>query len=55
MPLYLGKDQISITSANGSKYTLYVAENFSPTRLLSYDNYTLQDSNGLYLVPKEED
>ena len=54
MPLYLGKNLINITSSNGDTYTLYITENFSPIRLLSYDNYTLQDSNGLYLIPKEE-
>lgn len=54
MPLYLGSEQLNIAFSDGL-YNLHISESFSPIRLLSYDNYILQDSDGLYLIPKEDD
>lgn len=58
MALYLGgSDKLKI-NVNDTVYCLNV---FSTTpvidniRLLSFDNYVLQDSNGIYLTPKESD
>lgn len=55
MALYLGNEIVQI-NLNGIVYCLNL---FSSTpiingiRLLSSDNYILQDSNGLYLIAKE--
>lgn len=57
MALYLGNsEKLRITLSNG-KYALNIpsisAPSTSGVRLLSFDNYILKDSNGLYLTAKE--
>lgn len=57
MALYLGEDKVKI-NLNGIAYCLNL---FSATPtinngwLLSSDNYILQDSNGIYLIIKEDE
>lgn len=57
MTLYLGEDKVKI-NLNGIAYCLNL---FSATStinngwLLSSDNYILQDSNGIYLIIKEDE
>lgn len=57
MALYLGNDKIKI-NINGIVYNLNL---FSETlilngiRLLSFEGYTLKDSNGLYITAKESE
>lgn len=57
MTLYLGEDKVKI-NLNGIAYCLNL---FSATStinngwLLSSDNYILQDSNGIYLIIKENE
>ena len=56
MALYLGSDKIKINLDN----TIYYLNLFSMppitngVRLLSEDNYTLKDLNGLYITSKED-
>lgn len=57
MALYLGNDKIKI-NLDGIVYCLNLAPINVITnniRLLSSDNYILQDSNGIYLLAKEGD
>ena len=57
MALYLGNDKIKI-NLDGIAYCLNLAPINVITnniRLLSSDNYILQDSNGIYLLAKEGD
>jgi len=57
MALYLGSEKVNV-NLNKIKYILNL---FSKTSildgiiLLSSDNYILKDSNGLYLIAKEDD
>ena len=55
MGLYLGNgDKFKITTINGA-CTLHIGTPItSGVRLLSFDNYILKDSNGLFLTPKED-
>lgn len=56
MALFLGVSQVKIISDN-STYTMNIPElspSISGILLMSYDNYTLKDSNGVYLTVKEE-
>jgi hypothetical protein len=56
MALYLGSDKIKI-NLDGVVYCLNllsVAPTLSGIMLLSFDDYILTDSNGVYLTAKEE-
>ena len=58
MALYLGSSDQQKVILDGViyRFNLFTStpiENF--IRLLSSDNYTLQDSNGLYLIAKEDE
>ena len=54
MKIYLGSDLVSF-KLNNKKYDFHIKENIDDykTRLISLDNYILQDSQGIYLIPKE--
>ena len=55
MALYLGKDKVKI-NLNGIVYCLNLFSTAPITNngwLLSSDDYMLQDSNGIYLIPKD--
>ena len=57
MALYLGSKKQKITATN-FKCTLNLFSSITVTngiRLLSFDNYILKDSNGLYLTIKESE
>lgn len=57
MPLYLGNDKVKI-NINGIQYTLNIfstAPILNGVMLLSFDDYILRDSNGLYLTAKESE
>lgn len=56
MALYLGSDKVKI-NLNDVKYYLNLYSETPITngiRLLSFDNYILKDSGGLYLTAKEK-
>lgn len=56
MALYLGRDKVKLNLDN----VIYNLNLFSETpiangvRLLSFENYILKDSNGLYITAKED-
>lgn len=55
MALYLGRDRVGI-NLGGILYRLNLLSNtpiYDGVILLSSDNYILQDSTGLYLVPSD--
>ena len=55
MALYLGENKVKI-NLNGIVYCLNLYSTTSTINngwLLSSDNYILQDSNGIYLIPKD--
>lgn len=54
MKIYLGSSLVSFKLKN-KKYDFHVKETVDDykTRLISLDNYILQDSQGMYLIPKE--
>lgn len=55
MALYLGRDKVKI-NLNGIVYRLNLFSTTSTINngwLLSSDDYILQDSNGIYLVPRD--
>ena len=55
MALYLGKDKVKI-NLGGIIYCLNLFSETPITNngwLLSSDNYILQDSNGVYLIPSD--
>lgn len=54
MKIYLGS-QLVLFKLNNKKYDFHVKETIDDykTRLISLDNYILQDSQGIYLIPKE--
>lgn len=57
MPLYLGNDKVKI-NINEIQYNLNifsVAPTLNGVMLLSFDDYVLRDSNGLYLTAKESE
>lgn len=57
MPLYLGNDKVKI-NINEIQYNLNissVAPILNGVMLLSFDDYILRDSNGLYLTAKESE
>ena len=55
MALYLGSSK-KIININGVPFNLHISKT-APTitgiKLLSFDNYVLKDSNGLYITAKE--
>lgn len=54
MALYLGNSNKLNINLNGIAYRLnlfFIASVTSDVRLLSSDNYILQDSSGIYLIP----
>ena len=57
MALYLGRDKVKINLDN----IIYCLNLFSKIpitngiRLLSFENYLLKDSNGLYITTKEDE
>lgn len=56
MALYLGEDKVKL-NLDGIVYFLNLYSEIlilNGIRLLSSDDYILQDSNGLYLTAKEE-
>ncbi len=57
MALYLGENKVKI-NLDGVVYCLNLFSEIPITngiRLLSSDNYILQDSNGIYLTAKESE
>ncbi len=57
MTLYLGSSGKQKIMLNGVAYCLNIFSSEAITngvRLLSFDNYVLRDSNGLYLTINEE-
>lgn len=55
MALYLGEDKVKI-NLDGVAYCLNLFSTTSTINngwLLSSDDYILQDSNGIYLIPKD--
>ena len=54
MKIYLGSNPVSLKS-NNKNYDFHVKETIDDykIRLISLDNYILQDSQGIYLIPKE--
>jgi hypothetical protein len=57
MPLYLGTEQVRI-NLDDIIYHLNLFTNvimINNPKLLSSDNFVLQDSNGLYITVKEDD
>lgn len=57
MALYIGKDKVKINLADGKSYNLILITKELPLPkgiVLSFDEYILKDSNGLYLTTKEE-
>jgi hypothetical protein len=57
MPLYLGTEQVKI-NLDDIIYHLNLFTNvimINNPKLLSSDNFVLQDSNGLYITVKEDD
>jgi hypothetical protein len=54
MKLYLGEELVSLIFSN-EKFNLHIAEKYNPIRLFSSDRYVLQDLNGVYLIPKEDE
>lgn len=56
MGVYLGSSEKLALSIGSSRSIMHMgAPMASANRLLSLDNYVLQDSNGLFLVSKEDD
>lgn len=57
MALYLGRDRMKIISNGVVCRAVSPIVSSSPmnTGLLSSDNYILRDSNGLYLIAKEDE
>ena len=57
MALYLGRDRMKIISNGVVCRVVSPITSSSPTDtgLLSFDNYILRDSNGLYLIAKEDE
>ena len=58
MPVYIGSSNKLKVNLGGTAYTLNLISKESVVntiRLLSYDNYILKDSAGLYLTAKESD
>jgi hypothetical protein len=56
MALYLGNNKKLKVRVNNSIYKLIVpvsSQIVDKVRLLSFDNYVLKDSNGVYLTAKE--
>lgn len=57
MPLYLGTEKVKI-NLDGVEYLLNISSVvpiISNILLQSYDDFILQDSNGLYITVKEDD
>ena len=55
MGVYLGSSEKLALSIGSSRSIMHVGAPMASTnRLLSLDNYILQDSNGLFLIPKED-
>lgn len=53
MPLYLGSDKVKI-NLGGIVYNLNILSSTrSKNALLSSDGFTLRDSMGIYLIPKQ--
>lgn len=55
MALYLGSEKVKLY-LNGMAFILHLSTQkpaIPSTVLLSADGYILQDSNGIYLIPKE--
>lgn len=58
MALYIGKDKVKINLADGKSYNLILITKELPLPkgiVLSFDEYILKDSNGLYLTTKESE
>lgn len=57
MALYLGEDKLKV-NLNGVSYCVNFATSIlilNGIKLLSFDDYILKDSNGLYLTSKESE
>ena len=57
MPLYAGNQKLKITFENKTCLLNIppIKDIVTEIKLLSFDNYILQDVNGLYLIPKESE
>ena len=56
MPLYIGGNKKSKVTLGGVVYNFNIYREKPPVtgiKLLTFDNYTLKDSKGLYLTVKE--